>query len=161
MQSKSPLIVIAVLCFGLVTVFNYVRLSQRADSFMDRIGKEALGRHDRNMGLGPLKPVILNMAQDAGINLYEDDITIRFLDPSDLHASTQGDVVEVAASFDVNWIFLKKHFQKTATREFKNGSPGRTPSDRGFQIGVNVSRPSRGMKSHRDTIDRAKTGQME
>jgi len=161
MQSKSPIIIIFILFLALISIFNYVRLSHRADEFMDRVEKEVLARYDRKQALDSMKPMILDMAVESGISLEDDDLSVRFLNPGEPGASARGEVVTLQASFNVEWVFLKKRFDQERRREFTNNQPRRAPSDRGFQVGVNVSRPSRDVGSHRKTIDRAKSGQNE
>ena len=162
------LVMVIVLCFALFTGFAYFYMSKQADRFMDRIQHEALELFDRRAGLDSVKDAVQRIAREQKVEIHPNDIKVQIVATTDSPAAavvgmaaamdSVGEAIEVAVNFTVRQFIYSHTFSRKTSKQLKGTATGGR-SHGGYSGGFDVSRPTRDVHSHRQSVERAVSGQ--
>ena len=162
------LVMVIVFCFALFTGFAYFYMSKQADRFMDRIQHEVLELFDRRSGLEPVSDAVQRIAREQKIEIYPNDIKVKIVATTSSPAAavvgmaaavdSAGEAIEVVVDFTVRQFIYSHTFSRKTAKQLKGVAAGSRPQS-GFTGGFDVSRPTRDVHSHRQSVERAVSGQ--
>jgi len=162
------LIVVIFVAVSLFAGFTYFMIYQQSIKFTTRIQQEALDLFDRRDGLGFVEGKVKEIAKSENIKLIPDKLVIKYIEPANHQAAaavgvmapdTGKETLLVTTTFTISRSFISKTFTRSAKKLMTGADrrPGSHKSAAGFG-GVNLSRPSRDIGSHRKSIKRAVGG---
>ena len=161
------LVVFVVAALALFTGFAYFQIYQEAGKFTNRIQLEALELFDRRDGLDFVTETVKKIAESENIELVPGKLNVRMIATTDHQAASLVDIavpdtgketLAVTTTFKIKRSFVSQTFTRSATKVMTGADRRATRSSGGFSSGVNISRPTRDINSHRQTIKRAVSG---
>lgn len=161
-------VVILVLLFGLFAGLMYFQMYKQADRFMHRVQIEALEAFDSRDGFKSIEDTVRKIAAEEQVKLDRNSPKVEVEDTAKARAAAMVGVaparagseqIVVTATFKIERAIFSQTFTRSAAKVLSGAPVGnRGRSSGGFTGGVNVSRPSRDVGSHRRSINNAVSG---
>jgi len=161
-------VVILVLVFGLFAGLMYFQMYKQADRFISRVQLEALEAFDSRAGFNSIEEKVREIAAEEKVTLDRNSPEIEITDSARARAVAMvgaappragSEQIVVTATFKVERAIFSHTYTRTASKVL-SGAPvgGGGRQSGGFTGGVNMSRPSRDIGSHRQSINKAVGG---
>jgi hypothetical protein len=168
MNVKTLLFVSLAILLVVYTAISFTNMKQKADRFKDAVRREVLEPFKQGGDPKTLTEPVLAVAAKNGIVLGTEDVEITEKRPGNLsemtglavqNADSSFSIVVISTRFKLTRFPFHRRFEILVEKTFHHKPAGNNRhSSSGLQGGVDLPAPARGMKSYRDSVNRAVEG---